>query len=355
MARKYYIDNLRWLAILLLFPFHALQIWGGGEYRGFYIWSHTNMVMYVLSTAIYPWYMTLLFAIAGISSRYALQKRSPKQVIAERTRKLLIPFIFGTLVLVPAMTYIAEIFFNGYTGSYLHQYYLFFTKETDLTGYKGGFTPAHLWFLIYLFVISLVSLLVARLQKKYLPKLSIANVSYWILILLFVPEWLMLYVLNIGGKSIGQFFILFLFGYYILSEETVLQTIKKYRFVSLFLWIIAGCIYTYLYCFENLRSEWGTGLFVFFGWMGILTLLGIAQTILNFHNKISAYFTQASFSIYIIHLTLLVIAGYFVLKISTSVFVQFTLIVLSSFLATILFYEIVKRIPFVRILFGSSK
>ena len=51
MNRKYYIDNLRWMAILLLFPFHAMQIWSGGEYSGFYIWSHTNNTMYALSTA----------------------------------------------------------------------------------------------------------------------------------------------------------------------------------------------------------------------------------------------------------------------------------------------------------------
>lgn len=43
MERKYYIDNLRWLAILLLIPFHAAQIWSGGEYSGFYIWSHINV------------------------------------------------------------------------------------------------------------------------------------------------------------------------------------------------------------------------------------------------------------------------------------------------------------------------
>ena len=76
MERKYYIDNLRWLAILLLFPFHAAQIWSGGEYRGFYIWSHTNTALYVFSTAVYPRYMTFLFAIAGMSCKYALLKRT---------------------------------------------------------------------------------------------------------------------------------------------------------------------------------------------------------------------------------------------------------------------------------------
>ena len=76
MERKYYIDNLRWMAILLLFPFHTAQIWSGGEYSGFYIWSCTNTALYTFSTAVYPWYMTLLFAIAGISCKYALQKRT---------------------------------------------------------------------------------------------------------------------------------------------------------------------------------------------------------------------------------------------------------------------------------------
>ena len=167
MERKHYIDNLRWMAILLLFPFHAAQVWSGGEYSGFYIWSHTDTALYVFSNAVYPWYMTLLFTISGISCRYALQKRTDRQFAAERTKKLLIPFLFGLVVLVPVMTYVAEVFFNGYTGTYWQQYVLFFTKVTDLTGYRGGFTPAHLWFLIYLYLISFAALLIIRLQKKY--------------------------------------------------------------------------------------------------------------------------------------------------------------------------------------------
>ena len=207
MERKYYIDNLRWMAVLLLFPFHAAQIWSGGEYSGFYIWSHTNQILYMFSTAVYPWYMTLLFVIAGISCKYAFQKRTNRQFAAERTKKLLISFFFGVLVLVPVMTYVAEVFFNGYKGTYLQQYILFFTKETDLTGYHGGFTPAHLWFLLYLYVISLAALLFVFLQKKYFPKFKIGNIPYLFILLLFIPEWFCHYVLNIGGKSLGQFLV----------------------------------------------------------------------------------------------------------------------------------------------------
>lgn len=354
MERRYYIDNLRWLLILLLFPFHAAQIWSGGEYSGFYIWSHTNTALYVFSTAVYPWYMTSLFAIAGISCKYALQKRTNIQFVIERTKKLLIPFFFGLLVLVPVMTYIAEIFFNGYTGNYLQQYGLFFTKVTDLTGYHGGFTPAHLWFLLYLFVISLAALLIIFLQKKCLPKFQVCNVPYYFMIFMFVPEWLCQYVLNIGGKSLGQFMILYLFGYYILSEENILQKIKKYQFVSLTLCVVSGGIYTYLYCFENFRGIWITGLYIFYGWMGIMTLLGIGQSKLNFHNRLSDYLSRASFSIYILHMPILVVVGFFVLKLPFCVAVQFSLIVLISSIATFLMYEFVNEFTVLRLFLGIN-
>ncbi len=355
MERKYYIDNLRWLAILLLFPFHAAQIWSGGEYSGFYIWSHTNSALYAFSTFVYPWYMTFLFAIAGMSCKYALQKRTNKQFIVERIKKLVIPFFFGLLALVPVMTYTAEVFFNGYTGTYLQQYKLFFTKHTDLTGYHGGFTPGHLWFLLYLFVISLIALLIILMQKKWLPKFQVGSVSYLFIILLFVPEWACQYVLNIGGKSLGQFMVLFLFGYYILSEESILQKLKRYQFASLAICILSGSLYTYLYCFKNIRNFWITGLYIFFGWMGIITLLGIGQSTLDFYNRLSVYFTRASFPVYILHMPILVVVGFFVLKLPVGVAGQFLLIVLISLLATFFIYEIVKRVPVLRFFLGMTK
>ena len=355
MKRKYFIDNLRWMAILLLFPFHASQIWSGGEYGGFYIWSHTNTALYLFSTAVYPWYMTLLFVIAGISFKYSLQIRTNRQFIVERIKKLLIPFLFGLLVPVPVMTYTAEVFFNGYTGSWLQQYILFFTKETDLTGYHGGFTPAHLWFLLYLFVISLTAVFLVLLQKKYLPEFKVDNLPYLCIIFLFVPEWLCLYILNIGGKSLGQFFLLFLFGYYIVSEESFLKKIQRCRFASLVLFLLSGSLYTYLYCLENIRNIWMDGLYIFYGWMGIITLIGTGQAKLNFHNRISDYLAHASFPVYIIHMPVLVVTGFFVLKLPIGVAGQFSLILLLSFAATFFIYEIMKRIPVLRFFFGITK
>ena len=239
----------------------------------------------------------------------------------------------------------AEVFYNGYTGSYIDQYALFFTKASDLTGYHGGFSVAHFWFLLYLFVISLTALLIIILKKKYLPGFRVSSDSYLFVIFLFVPEWLCQYVLNIAGKSLGQFMILFLFGYFILSEEKTMEKIKQYRYISLALCIVSGCIYTYLYCFENLRNELMTGLYIFYGWMGIITLLGIGQAKLNFHNRLSHYLTRASFPVYILHMPVLAAVGFFVLKFPLGVAGQFLTIMLSSSVLTFLIYEIIKRVP----------
>ena len=206
-----------------------------------------------------------------------------------------------------------------------------------------------------MFVISLTALLIVRLQEKCLPKFRVGSLSYFYIVLLFVPEWFCIYVLNIGGESLGQFMILFLFGYYILSEESILQKLQQYQFVSLAICILSGSLYTYLYCFKNIRNVWMTVLYIFFGWMTIIMLLGIGKSKLNFHNRASIYLTQASFPVYILHMPILVVVGFFALKLPIGVAGQFLLIELISFIATFLIYEIVKRMPVLRFFLGMTK
>jgi len=60
--------------------------------------------------------MPLLFAVAGMSSYYALRKRSTREYAKERTNKLLIPLIFGLLLIIPIQSYIAGLYFNGHAN-----------------------------------------------------------------------------------------------------------------------------------------------------------------------------------------------------------------------------------------------
>lgn len=92
VIRKHYIDNLRNLTILLLFPVHTFMIWNDfGSH--FYIWQGESKILSTLIVLVNPWFMPLLFVLAGMSARYALEKRTNKEFILQRISKLLIPVV----------------------------------------------------------------------------------------------------------------------------------------------------------------------------------------------------------------------------------------------------------------------
>ena len=86
--RKYYIDNLRTLVILLLFPFHTFRMYTNAD--PFYVQGIPNAFCQISVSFISIWFMNLLFVLAGISTAYSLEKRSIKKYTRERFMKLFI-------------------------------------------------------------------------------------------------------------------------------------------------------------------------------------------------------------------------------------------------------------------------
>ncbi len=346
--RKYYIDNLRWLTVLLLFPYHTFMIYNTfGE--SFYIKGMDVTGTSAVITAIWPWIMPLMFVIAGISSAYALQRRTAKEYFKERFHKLFLPLVFGILLLMPIITYFAECFHNGFSGSYFDQYVLFFTKPTDLSGYNGGFTPGHLWFILYLFIISLLALpIMVKFKKLPVERLNIV----W-LITLFILPLLLRPVLDISGKSIGEYFAYFMLGYFVFSNETVVNTLDRYRFLLTGLFLGGMVVIVALFL---IRPEVDPfvydGISGLYGFSGVLALLGLSRHYLNFHNKVAHYLGQSSFSVYVFHQIWIVVVAYFVFGFVQSVVLQILLILLFSIILTFLTHELFKRNPVTRFLFA---
>ena len=137
--RKHYIDNLRWIIILLLIPYHAAMAWNVWGEPNYMYFGHNNPISSIV-VFLSPYLMPSLFLIAGMCARFSLQKRTVRQFVLERTKRLLIPFVFGVLLIMPLMTYIADKYNYGYEGNFFQHYFIFFTKFTDLTGADGGFS-----------------------------------------------------------------------------------------------------------------------------------------------------------------------------------------------------------------------
>lgn len=347
--RKHYLDNIRTIAILLLFPYHTFMIWNNFGTK-FYIWGGNNNILSSLIVLMSPWLMPVLVVAAGMSARYSLKKRNRKEFIKERVRKILVPFISGLILLLPFQTLYARKFFFHYTGNILNNLKYFFTHFSDLNGYDGMFTLGHLWFLLYLFMITLLTLWI--IKKVSFPSLSkrIDKLNILEVLLLFVPIFAFYPIGNFGGQSIGKYLLLYLFGYYLFSEE-LLEKLLDYKGIILSLFSISQLILVVLYYQYGYYGDFFVN---FVGWLGVLSCFLVGKLFLNKENILTKYFKKASFPIYILHQTILVVIGYYTLIMTQNIILQIVIIMLGSFIVTIISYEIISRIPIIKKMIGVN-
>ncbi len=353
-ARRYYIDNLRWIILLILIPYHTAMAWNvWGEPN--YIFFEGNRLISSIVVFFSPYFMPLLFVLAGIGTRFALQKRTNREYIAERAKRLLVPALFGTIVLMPIMAYIADKFNCAYDGGFLRHYAVFFTKFTDLTGADGGFSFGQFWFLLYLFVISVVSVGVFSLLKKKAVN-SEKTIPFWVVLILGLPLPLLSELLSIGGKSLAEYTYLFMIGYFVFADEKVINKAEKNRWwlfgigttaailnVYLFIWIDKDC--NLLNTISKYVSEW----------IMIIALIGLAKRYLNFSGKVSAYMSKRSFLFYTWHFIWIVLFQYLIYGIiGNRTEIIFAITMLLSYFMTFVCCEICVRIPLLCFVTGTK-
>lgn len=353
--RKYYMDNLRWLTILLLIPYHAAQAWNTwGEPN--YIFFEENRLISSIIVFFGPFFMPLLFVLAGISTKYALHKRTIKQYFFERVKKLLIPFVFGTIVLMPVLTYLGDKFNYGYTGSFFKHYLVFFTRYTDLIGADGGFSVGQFWFVLYLFVISAIFIGVYTVQNKLKVKTKEKKVPYVFVILSGVLLPLFNELLSIGGKSLAEYLYLFLIGYFLLSEEAYLEKTERYKWSFLGVGLVAAILNVYLFLWFGADYAVVNTITKFVAeWCMVLAMLGIGKKFLNFGGMVYRYMSQRSFLFYSLHFVWVVLFQYVfcdVLKQNT--LFLFVVPVILAYVATFLCCEVCIRVPVLCFFMGAK-
>ena len=352
--RKHYIDNLRLMCILLLIPYHtamAWNVWGEGNY----ILLGQSRILSSLVVSVSPWYMTLLFLLAGISASYSLEKRSNREFIKERVRKLLLPLLAGTATIVPILCFVSDRTNNHWQGNFWQHYPAFFTKWTDLTGYDGGFTIGHLWFLLYLFVISMISMPVISWQKKSFKNTPFQHTNAATVMLMM---WLALALsrVELGGKSIVTYLLLYLLGYFVLSEDKVIDRLQKRRFLYLLLWIVFSAADVWLFLWSG--KEYGIVNLVLSycaGCFGIMTMLSVGKNLLSRTNSFLQFLSAQSFLIYIFHFPWVVTLQYLFSGMNQNNTFIFCATTICALPATVLTSILVRNIPVVNILFGAKK
>lgn len=350
--RKHYIDNLRVLIIALLFPFHTCRIF---TTENFYVHGEIMNWCDELVWFLSSWFMGFLFLLAGMSTYFSLEKRSNKAYLKERFTKLFVPFLFGVVLMVPIQTYYAERYHNQYTGSYFAQLKLFFTKIGDLSGYTGGLTPAHYWFLLLLFMISVIGLPIV-IQMKKMPVSKKSYIEHPVGVILLFLAIMIASVFEVLGEQIGKYFILFIIGSKMAKQDRVFEILEQYR--RGYLGIAVLC-FVYLELTRLAIVVNGIQILIdlirYLGiWSIMLALLGYGKKYLNQDNRITKYLVSACFPIYEVHQTLLIVVGYYTLGAVSDSGLQYIIIMLSTLVLSIIAYESIKRFKWTRFIFGMK-
>ena len=367
--RLYYVDWLRVLAMLGIFFFHNARFydtWTDWHVRN----ATTNLGASALIAFMSQWIMPLFFLIAGVGTYYALKSRRPGQYVQERTLRLLVPLVFGMLVIVVPQAYYQALYqgfdLSGY--NFFQIYGLYLQTLPDLEFF-------HLWFLVDLFLFSIITLPLflntGKSGKSIFSRLATAIDKPWALFLILV---LSIAVINIfiypdgywgyrnGGWNIVTYLLFFFFGYLIFANPKFMETIEKLRWITLGVAIVALPIMIVFFLDElaDPVSHFGSTSFAITSllqsintWAWLLAILGLGSRFLNRNNRFLSYSNEAVLPFYILHQTVIISIGFYVVQWSVGVGLKYLVISTTSFLAIMLIYEfLVRRINVLRFLFG---
>jgi glucans biosynthesis protein C len=385
--RRFDIDWIRVVSMLIIFFFHNARFFDTGD------WHLKNpdksLGFMVFVGFIAQWIMPLFFFISGVGSWFALEHKNSKQYLLERIKRLLVPFYFiGFLVLIPPQYYWEQVTHGHFIGDFFQfiPNYFHFPAEPQLFGFYFGFHPTflsywpgHLWFLRYLFILSLITLPIMKYFKSNSGRMLITKLAGFSyrrggIFLFAVPIALVQIVLRAASPNylswadFAFWLVIFLIGYIVPSDDRFTQAIKRNSWISLIVGIFMFMLMGYLLNKSGYRDalmihpSYSAGYIVFQTisslntWCWIVFIFSIGVTFLNFNNNILSYCNEAVLPFYILHQTIILIVGFFVIQWNLNIMLKYIIISTSSFALIIIIYEFfIRRFNIIRFLFGMKR
>ena len=357
--RKHWLDNLRWVTVLLVLFYHVIYFYNNkgvfGGIGGFGDYpehpQYQDVVMYIL----YPWFMPLLFILAGISARYALQRKTAKEWFRARTRKLLVPGTIGLLVFHWMTGY-----FNTVVAARQGVFDGLPLPAKYLVMAFSGIGP--LWFVQVLWLLCIVLLLVRALDRNdrfwnWCGKAGIVPI-----ILLGILFWTgeQTLVKNPRPETLDGllnlykplfYLVPFLLGYFVFSHDKVQEKLEAVWIPLLVCAVVAGtALVITTFGQDNTSPQYlGSPLNCLYGWMMCLAMMAWFKARFDRTGRFAGYMTRSSYGIYIVHYLVIAAFGY-MMKTYTQLppVAMYSILFIAVFTLSPLLYEALHRIPVVK-------
>ena len=345
-TRRHDIDWLRVITIGLLLIYHVaivFQPWG--VFIAFIQSEQSIESLWTLMSMINIWRIPLLFFVSGMGVCFAIRRRNWKHLLLERTRRILLPFLFGIVFIVPIHMVIWQTYYNQDINIMPQQGHLWFLKNIFI--YVVVLSPV-----FYYFKKNKEGLIVKWIKRLFSSPLGIILIIAALVIeaVIMNPETYEMYALTTHGFVLGL--LAFLFGFiFILSGETFWPMVLKWKWVFL---VLAFSMYLLrVYVFDLKAPNYFMGIE---SPLWIFAMFGIAYRFLNKPSRTLTYLSQGAYPIYIVHMIFIYVGCLFILPLDIAVMIKFILLVIFTFLGSIALYDLlIKRVVLLRPLFGLKR
>jgi peptidoglycan/LPS O-acetylase OafA/YrhL len=371
LTRRYDLDWLRVLAVLLLVPFHSAIIFSSlPQTQVVYVYdSQHSLLLMKTVDFMYLWHMPLLFVVAGAASWFALGVRSGGRYLSERVNRLLVPLLFGMFVLLPPTLYLYTRTVPDLTARFptFFQFYphYFVPDLTDLSGRtQGSWTPMHLWFIMYLLGYSARALPLFQYLRGPSGKRLVEGMAAFIarrgMILLLALPLALASVVPIGGSENPlAYLVWFVYGYLLMSDPRFQVALSQHT-PTVFLLAILSTLFVFGVgqvgpAWSPLWLLWGF-VYNFSRWFWVAGILGLGHRFLNTNGAVLRYANEAAYPFYILHYPVNMLAGYLLLPWNVTVAVKYVVVVaLTTFVTLALYEALVRRLSLLRFFFGMKR
>jgi acyltransferase-like protein len=353
--RIHYLDWLKVLIVYGIFVFHVSLVFAFGT------WLVSNrersLALSAFAGFCFPWGIPAMFLIAGADAWFGLRSQSAAEFVKGRIQRLLVPMVAGMIVLSPLQRFVTSQnpppplspLWPFYVASFEH-------FHVDLL---------HLWFLGYLFGISLACLpLLLGLRGATGARATSALVAVANrrggLLLLGAPLYASQLVLRPffpayqSWADVATYTVIFMWGAVLFSDRRFEAAIRQEIGPALTMGVVSALGMGLIIAGSASQSSLAYSLLWSLDiWSWLLAVLYLGIRWLNVPNPVMAYAQESVLPFYVVHHPVVLVIASFVVTWSLGVWPKFFVILLVAFSLTIAIYEFgVRRWTITRMAFG---
>ena len=370
VQRRFDLDWLRVLAILSVFLYHSTRFFNLEDWHVKN--PFTTAWVEIVEGFMEIWMMPLIFLISGASIFYAMNKGGAGKFFKDKVLRLLVPLLVVVFTHASLQVYLERITHGQFAGSYFAFLPHYFEGVYLDTGGDGNFAfhGMHMWYVLILFIYCVIFYPLFRWWKGngrgVLEKIGSLFASPWTMWLVMAfPIWFLNnwtddtdWMFGSGGWPFLYYIFFLLYGFVIASHERLQANIKRARWAYLFVGLILSA--TLLLGSVNVNSiitslvdRWDDEFYFLSACTLLPAFLGFAMQYLTRSTPFLKYANEAVLPFYILHQTVLLIVGYFIVQWAIPDLAKWMVIFLSSFPIILALYEfVVRRFNVMRVLFG---